>query len=90
LRGHTDWVQCVAFSPDGRELASASGHPGDERVIRRWNVETGLPVGEALRGHGAMLTWVAYSPDGRYLASASHDGTVRIWDPKTGAALRTI
>jgi WD40 repeat protein len=90
LRGHTDWVQCVAFSPDGRQLASASGHPGDERVIRRWDVATGLPVGEPLRGHDAMLTWVAYSPDGRYLASASHDGTVRLWDPETGAPLRTI
>jgi WD40 repeat protein len=90
LRGHTDWVQCVAFSPDGRQLASASGHPGDERSIRRWDVATGLPVGEPLRGHGAMLTWVAYSPNGRYLASASHDGTVRLWDPASGAAIRTI
>ena len=90
LLGHTDWVQSLAFSPDGAQLASASGHPGDERAIRRWDVTTGKQVGEPLLGHRAMLTWVAYSPGGKYLASASHDGTVRLWDPTTGSPLRVL
>jgi WD40 repeat protein len=90
LKGHTDWVQCVAFSPDGAMLASASGHPGYERAVRLWNVRTGEQIGAPLFGHEALITWVAFSPDGAWLASSSQDGTVRIWDPRSGRALRTL
>ena len=91
LRGHADWVQCVAFSPDGETLASASGHPGAERAVRLWDVRTQQRQrGAPLLGHEALITWVAFSPSGAWLASSSQDGTVRIRDPRTGLALRTL
>ena len=90
LSGHTDWVQCVAFSPDGKTLASASGHPGNERAVRLWDVRTGQQRGAPLLGHEALITWVAFSPDGALLGSSSQDGTVRIWDPRTGLQLRSL
>ena len=90
LEGHTDWVQCVAFHPSGSLLASASGHPGEERAVLLWNVADYTQRGEPLLGHEALITWVAFSPDGRMLASSSQDGTVRIWDPHDGKPLRVL
>ena len=80
LRGHTDAVNGVAYSPDGTRLASASS----DGTVQVWDAITGQEVLPPLRGHTGVVYAVAYSPDGRTLASASHDKTVRVWDATTG------
>jgi WD40 repeat protein len=75
----------LAYSPDGRRLASASF----DKTVKVWNANTG-EVLLNLAGHTDFVFGVAYSPDGRYLASASWDRTVKVWDAVTGKELRTL
>jgi WD40 repeat protein len=81
LTGHAHTVQGVAFSRDGRLLASCSGEwrgeePGEVLV---WDASTGKRL-QTFRGHQRTVYKVAFAPDGRLLASAGADGTVRLWD----------
>ena len=85
LTGHTRGVLGVAFSPDGRLLATASR----DETARVWDPATG-DCQRTLAGYASELLGVAFSPDGRLLATASRNGTARLWDPATGHCLRTL
>jgi WD40 repeat protein len=71
-------IKGLAFSPDGKRLASTSA----DKTARVWNVATGV-CEHTLKGHTEPLTGVAFSPNGR-LVTASNDKTARIWSVQTG------
>lgn len=77
LAGHFGAVHHLVFSPDGSEVATGSV----DRAIRRWNAQTGSPLGKPMR-HKAAIKCLAYSPDGTRLASGS-DNWLLLWDPVT-------
>src|SRR5207244_10836988 len=88
LKGHSDAINAVAFSIDGKTLASGSS----DNTVKLWDVSTGAEL-RTLKGHSNSVVpviSVAFSPDGRTLASGSSDKTVKLWDVSTGAELRTL
>ena len=80
---HERWVYFVAFSPDGRTLATGSS----DNTARLWEVASGKQIA-MLRGHENLVKSVAFSPDGRTLATGSSDNTARLWEVATGQADR--
>ena len=76
---HQYWVYDVAFSPDSRLLATASG----DHSSRVLNAETGQEILPPLEHNGHVYS-VAFSPDGRWLLTACLEGTAHVWDVRTG------
>ncbi len=76
LTAHTDTIRALAYSPDGRILASA----GKDLSIIIWDTQTNRPIGQPLLGHTNWINDLAFSPDGHMLVSVSIDGTIRRWD----------
>jgi WD40 repeat protein len=79
LQGHNDQVFSMAFSPDGKTLASSGSSDG---MIKLWDVATGNERA-TLKGHRGVVTSVAFSPDGKTLASGSRDDTIKLRDMAT-------
>jgi WD40 repeat protein/DNA-binding XRE family transcriptional regulator len=98
LQGHTDWVNGVAFSPDGKSALSASA----DGTLILWDISAALPgpagtgntsvaAGAIIRrfeGHTGGVNGVAFSPDGHTALSASDDGSLILWDVANGQIVR--
>lgn len=85
ITGHASTVYCVAFSPDGKTIASCSG----DCLLKLWNIADGNEIWYRYK-HASTVRSVAFSPDGKLLATGSYDKTLKIWDAKTGKVLRTL
>jgi hypothetical protein len=85
LKGHTDAVVAVQFSPDGHSVATGSF----DHTAGIWDAETGK-VRHTLTGHNGAVLSVAFSPKERLLATGSIDGTIKLWHTETGKLYTTL
>jgi WD40 repeat protein len=83
--GHQDWINSVAFSPDGKSIASGSS----DNTVRLWQIDTGREI-QTFTGHQHKVTSVAINPDGKSIVSGSDDNTVRLWQVDTGREVRVF
>jgi WD40 repeat protein len=86
MAGHTDWLAGLAFSPDGKRLASTSL----DGTVRVWSLEPGREIVTILSPIAGYGNRVVYSPDGREFATNGGDGTATIWNAETGQPRLTV
>jgi len=85
LNGHQFYVNSVAFSPDGKTIASTSS----DNTIKLWNISSGQEI-STLKGHQNYVFSVAFSPDGKTIASGSWDNTIKLWNISSGQEISTL
>ena len=85
LEGHTKTINQVAFSPDGKLIATCS----NDRTIGLWEAQSGDLI-QWLSGHQARVNRVAFSTDSSRLVSGADDNTIRLWDSENGDLLETL
>src|SRR5215471_20643677 len=85
LDGHTDPVYAVAWSPDGKTLATA----GFDNTVRLWNAASRKEI-KKYEGHSKLVLAVAIAPNGKQILSGSLDNTAKIWDYPTTEPARKI
>lgn len=85
LQGFDKVISEIAWSPDGRILASS----GADQMIRLWDAQGGKLL-QTLEGHTDWVSSVTWSPDGQTLASGSFDRTIRLWDVQSGKLCQTL
>jgi WD40 repeat protein len=83
MLGHKGAVRAVAYSPDGRLIASGS----DDRSVRLWDARTGKAFGPPLEGHTGSVIALMFSSDGKQVISGSLDDSVRHWEVSSGQPL---
>jgi WD40 repeat protein/serine/threonine protein kinase len=87
MQGHTEDVLSLAYSPDGRRLATGGRYA--DNTVRLWDAATGRPIAEC-KGHTNQVRCLVFSPDGQRLASASMDQTVWLWNGTDGKPIATL
>jgi WD40 repeat protein/uncharacterized caspase-like protein len=85
IKAHEDGITAMAFSPDGKIIATGSA----DKMIKLWNAESGAEL-RTLAGHTAKITTLAFRYDGKVLASGSDDKTIKVWETESGKEQRTI
>jgi serine/threonine protein kinase/WD40 repeat protein len=89
LKGHTALIECLAFSADGKQLASGA----DDNQVRLWDGLTGEGQGAPLQ-HKASVQALAFSPEGKRLAAGiyelGYEGSIKLWDLEARHELRTL
>jgi WD40 repeat protein/serine/threonine protein kinase len=87
--GHDGWVFGLAFSPDSQSVVSGGSLNSTQNHLMLWDATTGVPS-VSFAGADAQVTSVTFRRDGMRLATGCADGTVRIWDPRTGTLARAL
>ncbi|TYT71531.1 hypothetical protein FXO09_09160 [Microcystis aeruginosa KLA2] len=86
MQEHENRIRSLAFSPDGKKLASGS----EDKTIKIWDFDTDKAIEFEGNRHTQSVLSVAFSSDNKTLASGSEDETIKLWEVKNGRLIKTL